>query len=215
MAFKTCPPQPQEKLAFFAPEGGIHGYGLILNGHHRYWSKQKTAASPDSGLHLAASVIQKELFESTSDWLGMQQGLLTPRPRLLEQARRRAIGSLGISIILRRLVRLEQESKEARLYNGEKLGFTNIAVDAFADHQEIPLEHRIHPTPAIASEVLDADIVPGNEQERWFQQNSLYVKCVQPANPTDQMVLFAMEREMAFRPDTLITLYPYLAAQNR
>lgn len=126
----------------------------------------------------------------------------------MENARRRVLSALGISMLLR----AEWEGLPAAVPTavgpqGEFGTILDIVVDERPNLAK-RRESRVHTSIAVEN------ALPADASEQWYKQGNLWVRQVRPAEPTDYLVNVFLP-QMNVEPDftQFETVYPYVAAK--
>ncbi len=207
MPYMPCQKPKESALAIRGPIENIYAQLPSLDVHHAYWAKRMliAQASANTALLKLCDTLHGELFESTAYFkapIAIQR-----EPRLVERDRRRAIGTLALSILMRQLLRPDLQYRE--LEAGVQVVDGNAVItDTMAGPDGMPLEHRVHVTPQYATHLLGD--WPGDPDDSWYKSGTLYVQRVRPASPSEGLLaMFAGQVEINF--SVMETLFPYVA----
>lgn len=206
---RTGEPSP-DQLAVNNPSATPDRYRREISDAVEHWKGERARARKvgSEALLSMASTILGELNEK-STWKKACRHLELSQNRLAaENARRRVISMLGISVLLR----TEWEGLPAAVPSfvgpqGELGTLLDIVVDERPNPEERS-ESRVH-TPIVVESAL-----PDGPNRQWYRQGELWVRQVRPAEPTDYLVEVFLPR-MNVEPDftQLETVYPYVVAR--
>jgi hypothetical protein len=202
-------PSP-DQLAVNNPQATLDKYRREISGAVKHWENEEARArkTGSAALRSMSTAILQELSER-STWTRAGRHMELPQNRLdMENARRRVLSALAVSMILR----AEWEDLPAAVPNFVgPAGEHGVILDIVADMRLNPEkrnESRVHMPIAVDN------ALPAGESEQWYTQGDLWVRHVRPAEPTDYLVNTFLPR-MGIEPDftQFETVYPYVAAK--
>jgi hypothetical protein len=232
--FIVCQEPPTDSaLAIESPEGGMHGHGPAIVHELFYW--QDRCDQAEAGVDLATYQIAKAFSIELSEvsWLADGiQGKMTfasmPEPgvliinavdasseaakRFVERDRRRALGVVALSKLIRLFLGEDGGPVETVLEDGIGHNQADMIVDIMAK-DSVPLPVRIH----MRTEHIDTYLGASLEGDAlWFQRpdDGLMVKRT-PLAITDPMRVFIDKHELKVDETSLQTVYPYLPARKQ
>jgi hypothetical protein len=208
MSYTRCEQPPDSSLAIRTPRFGRHGYGAQMSEHHHFWAAIEERTPPDDIEHQLASAFHRELFASEA--AGIPIMALLTEPALAEHYRRRGLGSLAVSMLIRNMM-YEQEGAEAGFDDARTEGLATVMVDMMNGEDGMPLDHRVH----VHHDFVDAAFgkTPASPTPLWYRQGDLYVKRQSPVVVTTPMLAIVEEQGIAVDAESMTTLTPYLASQ--
>lgn len=196
----------RHEQAIFNPSCTLDKYTQDIIEANDYWGREfGRAGKIGSGALLTISgTFCNNFISSTNTWneLGRSPNARGVPP-VLEQARRTALSTLGVSILLRSMwagTEVEPDFIEPQDQEGIILDMI-VNTDAWQDF-------RIH-TPSATENPL-----PSDTNEQWYKQDGLWIRQIRPGTPTDHLqhkFLPALGLELDF--SRLETLFPYVAAR--
>jgi hypothetical protein len=207
MAFEICEaPQPKD-LAISNPADDLNVHLAALEAQHRYWSRREIEATDDVelGKHALAHGLHDEIRAITTGHIARLFGAGSSE-HIRERDRRRALGTLATSLLMRIILR-----HDPTLHDAVGLGYSTMVLDFMPDDNDMPLDHRLHMVRAAADQLLSAE---GSPTDQWYRQGRLYVRRTFPAQPSDPIIGFLQQRKVTADFDTMATLFPYVASRR-
>ena len=203
-------PARREK-AIFNPSAKLEKYETEILDAVNHWSgEEERAGRLGNGMLLTiARSILDGLTEPTKTWYNPRIDPEVPgNGRILEEARRTALSTLGVSILLRMELanadgQATFEPKEAAVGPEGELG---IIIDMIVDRPW--KDFRVHAPIAIEN------TLPPDATEQWFNVDDLWVRQARPAEPTSEMRNDVLPARGA-NPDwpRFQTIFPYVATR--
>lgn len=208
MTFKRCEVPPTDnQLAMHNPGLGLNGYDTSLRLQHKYWAESEGSVAPDSIEGQLARAMHHEFATVSASEHPLIRAITGPRH--VEQTRRRGLGALAATLIMRQVITMK--NKEAEVFEDAfKEGMATILVDIMSDNAGIPLEPRIHMEHDLADRLLGAS--PATEQSHWYREGDLYVRRSQPADISTPLSARIQAAGITVDHENMTTLAPYMAA---
>ena len=203
-------PPEQSDLAIYNPENGLNGYEHALAASESYWYRQMQNAHAEG--RIVAYEISRNLFGPLAglhdDWNTIQLGLATEDTPEPEYVRKTALSTLALGLFMR-------SNWKAMLDAGDAIGhgYSNYLIDMGEGNtgSSERVELKVHTTnPLVAAETPSSQ----TEQEKWYRTKNLFLKEVQPAEPTPTLIAALLEHEVTVDFATMRTVYPYLPARG-
>jgi hypothetical protein len=202
-----CGELSRQDKAIFNPRATLKRYQPEINDARRYWQGEaEQARATGNGVLVAMGrTVVDRLTETSLAWNELARNPDAPGNRIgLEQARRLALSTLGISMLLR------QEWADSPAVAPDIVGedgqvgtILDMVVDTHAWK-----DFRVH-TPIIAE-----GAIPEGANEQWYKEGGLWVRQVRPADPTGYLkneFLPAMGVDSDF--SRFETIFPYVATK--
>jgi hypothetical protein len=143
MAFRQCNRPAARDLAKSGPTENIYAHLAALDEHHLHWSGQEREAydAVNVALGTLGAAIHRELFESTAFFKVPVAAARTAKN--VERDRRRALGVLGVSMLLRRLIKPDRIYEDAIGMGEDAFDENALVVDMMAvlSRQDVSLHY--------------------------------------------------------------------------
>lgn len=200
-------PKRQEKAAS-NPTSTLDKYETDINEARRYWKGEAVRAIRlgNKALFEMGEAIGDCLTDAAYEW-----NLLARSPNAmshglaLEKTRRKALGALGVSELLR--LSWPDGNSEVPLLVDEDGKFGTV-LDMIEDSVQNWQDFRVH-TP-----IAMPQAIPEGAGEQWYKEGELWIRQVRPAEPTDYL-RGTLLPSIGIAPDFSRheTLFPYVAAR--
>ncbi len=212
MAYELISIPTESEIAKYGPPNNVIGFLDMMSTHQRYWAKQERDAHDtwDMVRGTMGVVLRKE-FQFSSALLAFSMiSHNTANLRGQEYARREMLGVLGMSILMRKVMK-----PDVNFRDGFGLGEGDVddpwIFDFVDDDGDMPGDHRLHLPIEEMSNLLGE--WPNDEPEAWYAGTAIFLQRVRPARPSSTILERLEESRASVDLTTLETVYPYL--QNR
>lgn len=198
-------PARREKAAH-NPKAMLDMYHDELNDARRYWYdalKRAEAAKNDRARNVSRalldfmtgpiSVWNEELRSDAPEW------------RDVELARRTALSTLGVSMLIRRS---HPEAFDVDLQSARATDESTPFLDMVADDLQNWRDFRIH------ASIFAPEALPAGESEQWYRDDALWVRQVRPAVPTAHLTdEFLPKHGIQVDFSQYETIFPYVVTK--
>ena len=228
MAFETCSEPQLRDLAVHDIRTRTADYEAQFREHLDFWTDvgdqaeliedpEKAAIAATLSRELGTAIrtgidpVYFDLWHFDSDehphydawdpdtWVGQ-----APNPFVVEHLRRRAMATLGVSHLMRRLFQPEDASTDPNTFSDSSV----ILDEALAPNQ-LPAGVTVHVSP----EAADVMVPRGGADDAWYKMGDLFVRRSTPARISRPMMAFLIENGApSFVADGLVSLEPQMAA---
>ncbi len=201
---QPCEKAPEHnQLAFYSTADTIDLHREVLGAHDRYWAKLKRDA--EARVDIVSYDLGGMFLSHFQPVLG--EVLLIIGDKALrfskdESTRRKAMAALGMSVMLRRMLRLMDTPLDAR-----GSGQADVIPDLeFDEAARMPYEPGLHVPPEVAESILP----PIQYPEEWYYGSGLYVRRTQPAEPHKRILKEAAAHGVRIESQELVTMSPFI-----
>jgi hypothetical protein len=168
MAYELISKPDDSEIAKYGPRDNVFGFLDLLKAHQRYWAKQERDAHDtwDMVRGTVSEVFNKEFFLSSALMTLSKISHGAASSRGAEYARRESIGMLGMSIIMRRLMKPDINFRDGFGLGEDDVGEAWL-FDIAEDKGDMPGDHRLHLPTEVVSNLVGG--WPNDEPEAWYE----------------------------------------------